>query len=114
MQVKHTFLFTFFLAIAWTGYLFAYVTGPDPAMNGVFGSNQTCAVSGCHTGNPVNQPGANGGVSIAGLPSSGWTPGQTYPLTVTITRTGQRVFGFQLSAVSDSTNQQAGTLTAGT
>src|SRR5215468_7566403 len=112
MQIKHTFLFTFVLAIAWTGYLFAYVTGPDPAMNGVFGSGQTCNVSGCHTGHPVNAPG--GSLSISGLPTdSGWTPGQTYPLTITITRTGQRVFGFQLSAVSDATNQQAGTLTPG-
>src|SRR5262245_60820066 len=111
MQIKHTYLFTFILGLAWTGYLFAYVNGPDPAMNGIFGSAQTCA-SGCHTGNPVNA--AGGGVAIVGLPSStGWTPGQTYPLSITIQRPGQRLFGFQLSAVSDATNQQAGTLTPG-
>src|SRR5262249_53296148 len=112
MQIKHTFLFTFILGLASTGYLFAYVNGPDPAMNGIFGTAQTCAVSGCHTGNPVNA--AGGSVTIVGLPSSaGWTPGQTYPLNITIQRTGQRFFGFQLSAVSDATNQQAGTLTPG-
>src|SRR5215831_20537997 len=111
MQIKHTYLFTFILGLAWTGYLFAYVNGPDPAMNGIFGSGQTCA-SGCHTGNPVNA--AGGSVTIDGLPTStGWTPGQTYPLTITIQRPGQRLFGFQLSAVADSSNQQAGTLAPG-
>jgi hypothetical protein len=110
MQTKHAFVFTFVLIIAWAGCLFAYVSGPDPAMNGIFGSGQTC--NGCHTGNPVNVPG--GILSISGLPTdTGWTAGQTYPLTVSITRPGQRVFGFQLSAVSDVTNQQAGTLTPG-
>src|SRR5262245_28639514 len=108
MQIKHTFLFSFVLGIAWTGYLFAFSTGPDPGVNGVFGSNQTCNMSGCHTGNPVNASG--GSVSISGLPST-WTPSQTYPLTVTVSRTGQRLFGFQLSAVVDSSTQQAGSLT---
>jgi hypothetical protein len=111
MQIKHTFLFTLCLGIVWTGYLFAYVLGPDPAMNGIFGTGQTCATSGCHTGNAVNA--AGGSLTIGGLPPAGWTPGETYPLTVTIQRTGARLFGFQLSAVADATNQQAGTLTAG-
>ena len=109
MQIKHTFLFTLFIALGWTGYLFAYVNGPDPAVNGIFGSGLTC--NECHTGNPVNAPG--GSVSISGLPTdTGWTPGQTYPLSITIARPRQRLFGFQLSAVADATNQQAGTLTA--
>jgi hypothetical protein len=109
MQIKHTFLFTLILGLAWTGYLFAYILGPDPAMNGIFGS--TCTLSGCHTGNPEND--GVGSVNITGLPSDGWTPGQVYPLMVTIQRTGARLFGFELSAVADTTNQQAGTLTAG-
>jgi len=108
MQIKHTFLFTFIMGLIWTGYVFAYVTGPDPGVNGIFGA--TCNQSGCHQGNPLNAPG--GSVTIDGLPS-GWTPGQTYALTVTVQRPGQRLFGFQLSAVADATNQQAGTLAAG-
>src|ERR1051326_3716894 len=108
MQIKHTFLLTLLLGLVWTGYLFAYILGPDPGVNGVFNSTQTCSMSGCHTGNPVN---ANGGsITLGGLPSAGWVPGQTYPLTVTITRTGQHLFGFELSAVADATNQQAGSL----
>jgi hypothetical protein len=112
MQIKHSFLLTLILGLAWTGYLFGYVLGPEPAMNGIFSSSQTCATAGCHTGNPVNA--AGGSLTISGLPTStGWTPGQIYPLTITIARTGQRLFGFQLSAVADATNQQAGTLAAG-
>jgi hypothetical protein len=112
MQIKHTFLFTLILGLAWTGYLFAYAFGPDPAMNGINGNAQTCAVAGCHTSFPLNTSG--GSVSVSGLPAGGWVAGQTYPLTVTITRTGQRAFGFQLSAVSDGTNQQAGSFARGT
>jgi hypothetical protein len=110
MQIKHGFLLSLFIGLLWTGYLFAYVTGPDPAMNGVFSATQTCATSGCHTGNPLNASG--GSVTVTGLPTE-WTPGQTYALTVTIQRTGQRLFGYQLSSVIDATNQQAGILTAG-
>ena len=62
-------------------------------------------------GNPVNAIG--GSVTISGLPAGGWVAGQAYALTVRVQRTGQRVFGFQLSAVADATNQQAGTLTIG-
>src|SRR5437667_5516736 len=106
MQIKHTFLLTLALGLAWTGYLFAYAFGPDPAMNGINGNSQTCATAGCHSSFPLNDP--VGRVSVSGLPSAGWIPGQTYPLTVTIQRTGQVAFGFQLSAVIDATNRQAG------
>jgi hypothetical protein len=113
MQIKHTFLMTLVLGFVWMGYCFGYILGPDPAMNGIFGPGQTCASSGCHTGNPVNSTAGNGSVTLTGLPAEGWTPGQTYPLSVTVQRTGARVYGFQLSAVADATNQQAGTLAAG-
>ena len=113
MQIKHTFLFTLILGLVWTGYLFGYILGPDPAMNGIFGAGQTCAVSGCHTGNPVNSTSGGGSLTISGLPGGGWTPGQVYPLSIAIARTGAQLFGFQLSAVGDTTNQQAGTLAAG-
>ena len=105
MEVKHTFLFTLMLGLAWTGYLFAYAFGPDPAMNGINGASQTCNTAGCHTSFRLNDP--SGSVSVSGLPSA-WDAGQTYPLTVTIQRSNQRAFGFQLSAVVDATNRQAG------
>src|SRR5437868_8414839 len=112
MHTKHTYLFTLILGLGWAGYLFAYQTGPDPASNGIFGDTQACATAGCHVGNPVNSTNGNGSVSITGLPTA-WVPGQAYPLTVVVQRTGGVLYGFQLSAVVDATNQQAGTFTAG-
>src|SRR5437867_2871758 len=111
MQIKHTFVMTLVLGFVWIGYCFGYQNGPEPAMNGIFGTGQTCNTAGCHDGNPLNAPG--GSVTLSGLPPEGWTPGQTYPLSVTIQRTNAKVFGFQLSAVADATNQRAGTLAAG-
>ncbi|PYS52166.1 MAG: hypothetical protein DMG13_17085 [Acidobacteria bacterium] len=110
MQIKHTFLFTMILGIGWCGYLFGYSLGPDPASNGIFGDARACSIPGCHVGNPVNFSG--GSVTLAGLPVV-WLPGQTYSLLVMVQRPGQVRFGFQLSAVAEATNQQAGTLTAG-
>ena len=91
--------------------LFGHINGPDPASNGVVGP--TCNQALCHVGNPVNSPTGSGSLTLSGLPSS-WTPGQTYPLTVTISRTGSGRYGFQLSAVSDTGNAQAGTLAVST
>jgi len=109
MEIKHTFLFTLILGLAWTGLLFAFSSGPDPAMNGIASPTQTCAMAGCHSSFPLNSGG--GSVSVSGLPSA-WAAGQTYPLTVTIQRANQRAFGFQLSAVVDATNRQAGSFAA--
>lgn len=107
MKTKHIFLFTLVLGLFWTGYSFALSGGPDTAVSGVLGP--TCNQSGCHEGNSVN----NGGVliSIGGLPAS-WTPGQTYSLSVTISRVNgaNAVYGFQFSAVNNTSLVQAGTL----
>src|SRR5688572_16685605 len=106
MKTKHTFGFTFILGLVWTGILFAYSSGPDPGVNGVT-PGVTCNTSGCHNTFPLNS--GTGSVSIGGLPAN-WTPGETYPLTVAVT--GGTRYGFQFSAVSNTTNGQAGTLQA--
>lgn len=108
MKTKHTFAFTFFLGLIWTGVLFAYSSGPDPGVNGVV-SGTTCNQSGCHNSFTLNS--GTGSVSIGGLPST-WTAGQTYALTVTVSLSGSSRYGFQFSAVNDTTNAQAGTLLA--
>jgi hypothetical protein len=86
---------------------FGHATGPDPGVNGVFGTGTTCAQAGCHSTSPLNS--GTGSVVIEGLPTS-WSPGQTYPLTVTVRRQGAAVYGFQLSAVRNATSVQAGVL----
>jgi len=106
MNVRHIVL-AIVVGLASTVTLLGHAAGPDPGVDGVFGASVNCTLSGCHTTFPVNS--GTGSVTITGLPSS-WVPGQTYPLTVTVTGTGAVVYGFQLSAVADSTNLQAGTL----
>src|SRR5215831_5615325 len=109
MRVRHTLLWVFVIGLLSTANVFGYILGPDPGVNGVFGANLNCT-TGCHNSFPVNS--GTGGVTITGLPTS-WTPGQTYPLTVAVlpaTNPTSRVYGFQLSAVVDSTGKQAGTL----
>ena len=46
----------------------------------------------CHSGS-VNPTG--GSVSITGLPSSGYVPGESYSLTVNVSGTHSRGYGFQ-------------------
>src|SRR4051812_6206833 len=93
-------------------FLYSYATGPDPRNTGAPG-DQTCAQARCHTGTAVN---AGGGTAV--LTSSAgttYTPGQQQTLTLTITDSKARVYGFQASARIDSnaTNGQAGNFTAG-
>jgi hypothetical protein len=74
----------------------------DPSVS----SGQTCGNGGCHssagiaTGNEVAEITSN-------IPQEGYTPGQTYDMTVTLSGGGSK-FGFSLSAAGN-----AGTLIAG-
>ena len=84
----------------------AFKEGPYPNVTGGFGE-QSCHL--CHLDNAVNAPG--GSVTLEGVPPS-YTAGQTYQLTVTITREGLRRGGFEIAARFASGKQrgrQAGT-----
>jgi hypothetical protein len=72
--------------------LLAYKEGPFPNMTGGFG-DKTCHF--CHLDNPLNAPG--GSLTIEGVPLS-YAPGQTYPITVALTREGMRRGGFEIAA----------------
>jgi uncharacterized protein (TIGR03437 family) len=91
--------------------LFSYATGPDPRNTGAPG-DQTCARSGCHTGTALN--GGGGNIVLTSSTGNSYTPGQQQTLTLTITDSKARAYGFQASARVDSnaTNGQAGTFTA--
>ena len=67
---------------------------------------QTCATSGCHTGN-LNT--GSGSVELLNAPAS-YVPGTTYTMQIRVNLAGQNRAGFQLVALN-STNQQAGTFT---
>jgi hypothetical protein len=84
----------------------AFKEGPYPNVTGGFGE-QSCHL--CHLDNPVNAPG--GAVTLEGVPPA-YAAGQTYQVTVTISRDGLRRGGFEIAARFSSGRQrgkQAGT-----
>src|SRR6185437_12090589 len=87
--------------------------GPDPRYTGAPGDT-TCANAGCHTGTALN--GGGGGVQLISSAGANYTPGQQQTLTITITDSKAKVYGFQASARPDSdpNKGQAGDFIAGT
>lgn len=77
--------------------------------NGSPGEN-TCAESGCHTGNPVNS--SNGSVTITAPTMTNWqyVPGQVYPISVTVAQQGRSLFGLGFEALLAS-GANGGTIT---
>ena len=62
-------------------------------------SGRTCGSGGgCHSSGTTNQ----NGIITSDIPACGYTPGQTYNITVTATSAGRTKFGFSLSAQKTS------------
>ena len=100
-------IFLSFLSLpCFVGLLWAFSSGPPLAHTGDFGQ-PSCNTSGCHQGNPLNATG--GSLTITGVPAE-YSPGATYPITVTIDRTNMRQWGFELSARVATGGAQAGNL----
>jgi hypothetical protein len=70
----------------------AFKEGPYPNVTGGFGE-QSCHL--CHLDNPVNAPG--GQLEIEGAPSA-YAAGETYRITIAISREGLRRGGFEIAA----------------
>jgi len=80
-----------------------YLDGAPPGFSGGFGEDSCLA---CHFDEDLNQP--PGRLILSGVPAS-YTPGETYPLSISLTRPGLVLAGFQLtSRFEDGT--QAGML----
>ncbi len=82
--------------------------------NGIAGRNgspgeTTCNTSGCHTGNPLNASGGSILIDAPGLANGQYFPGATYPINVTVSRSGAAIFGFGFEALR-STGANGGTL----
>ena len=93
--------------------IFAYSSGPLPKNTGAPGDT-TCAQSGCHLGTAVN--GGGGKVELSFDSGSTYTPGTKVHVTVKITDSVARVYGFQVSSrlASNTRTAQGGTFTPGT
>ncbi len=107
MSLNRLSFFASVLLLCWAAVVWGNASGPVADRSGISGI--TCSTSGCHNDLPVNV--GPGSVTIGGLPSE-WSPSTTYPLTVTVSQSGQSVFGFQMTVV-DLSGAQAGSFTAG-
>lgn len=67
----------------------------------------TCLTSGCHTGNALNATGGSIVISSPDLNNFVYTPGVTYTINVTVSKTGVGLFGFAMEALR-STGANAG------
>jgi len=85
----------------------AYAEGAPPGFSGGFKEDSCHA---CHFHEELNA--APGRVAIDGVPAT-FTPGERYTLTVTLTRSGMKLAGFQLAARFKDGGAQAGTLAPG-
>jgi hypothetical protein len=94
----------FYMLVCACGWLLAFSSGPLPALTGEFGE-ATCRE--CHTSFPLNATG--GTFTISGVPAH-YVPGQTYAITVTISKSGQRRWGFELTSRIAGSAAQAGSL----
>jgi len=91
--------------------LLASASGPEPASNGdPYGDADSCARSSCHVGTAVN--GGGGRASITSSATS-YVPGVDLTFTLTVSDAQARVYGFQVSALTQGSNQQAGSFTRG-
>lgn len=83
--------------------LFANSNGSPGGYTGSAGDgNQTC--TSCHGGSATNQ---SGWIS-SNIPASGYTPGQTYQISLTAVHSGAPRFGFELTS-ENSNAQKVGT-----
>ncbi|MFN5317225.1 MAG: choice-of-anchor V domain-containing protein [Bacteroidia bacterium] len=66
-------------------------------------SGQTCAKSGCHNTNPATD---RDGMLSSNVPETGYIPGETYSITVSVEQAGISKFGFQATAQDEAGNLQ--------
>jgi hypothetical protein len=84
----------------------AYRDGPPFGFSGGFGE-ENCQV--CHIGEKLNFTPGNLRIDAP----DEYSPGQTYTVTVTVSRPGMKIGGFQLTARFEDDSTQAGTLALG-
>ncbi len=90
--------------------VWAYASGPYVHRTGVPGTGEkTCNDVGCHVGT-LN--GGGGSVKLTAAGGTTYTPGQKQTITITITDSAARLYGFEITArLAGDRNQQAGTFT---
>ncbi|MBI1748385.1 MAG: hypothetical protein HYR55_17650 [Acidobacteria bacterium] len=100
-----TVIKTAVLLLLGTSLLYAFTSGAPPRYTGGFEDN-TCAM--CHNSYDLDSGrDLDGTFDIIGVPDQ-YTPGEVYPITVTIAQPAQKKWGFQLAVRAQDTGEQAG------
>jgi uncharacterized protein (TIGR03437 family) len=114
MTRRNKFIFGLAATVSSAALIFGYATGPDPRYTGAPGDDpKACTSSGCHSDHALNSGGGNVVVNFPG--GLNYTPGVQQTLTIVITDSVAKVWGFQMTARLDSnlSGGQAGDFTAG-
>ena len=86
--------------------VYAFTNGAPGGYTGSIDDGRTCGTNGgCHGGGAIAQPGA----ITSTIPGTGYVPGQTYDVSVTVTAASSSKFGFEATA-EDGTGTQVGTM----
>lgn len=86
------------------------MSGGAPSASTGAPSEKHCASSGCHSEFVPNSGGAILSVSLESSGIKEYEPGKTYPITVSISNPGIIRFGFQVVALKNTDNSNAGTI----
>jgi HYR domain/Secretion system C-terminal sorting domain len=101
-------VYFFFALVAASTLFFSYA---PPSQNGKTGSNSAPGESSCAS---CHGGAGNGSTNLTSdIPASGFVPGTTYNMVLTVTQAGQPLFGLGVESLSTA-NAQAGSFTAGT
>jgi len=101
---KTTIALSSFLAI---GLFSLNLTGDPTGKTGFFGNTVSSSCRNCHSS------GVGGSATLSmNIPAQGFTPGQTYQGTLTVSKPGATLFGLNLAAQTSS-NTNMGTLVSG-
>lgn len=114
MTRKNKFITGIVGIVSSAALIFGYATGPDPRYTGAPGDDpKACTSSGCHSDHALNSGGGN--VVVTFPDGLTYTPGVQQKLTIVITDSVAKVYGFQMTARLDSnlSKAQAGDFTAG-
>ena len=84
--------------LASPGLYALYGKGAKPASTNAPGET-ACQDAKCHTQHPLNS--GTGQLGLAGVPAA-YEAGMTYPLTISLSQTGQKRWGFQITALASS------------
>jgi len=80
-----------------------------PVPGGVVPAYTSCAQSGCHSGNPIND--SRGTTTISSdIPAAGWVPGNRYKITIRSTFPNRDAFGWQAMVWGSGDQASVGTI----